>query len=109
MGMAKTVRIEEIRGCEGNCITINDTRIAGPKPWGGGHVIKKWDARVDHILKALGVDVAEVVRCKDCKHCTPDENIVGGYGDCFYKDDIHSIVNADDFCSYGERRTDEQG
>ena len=56
MGMDKTVRIEEIRGCEGNCITINDTRIAGPKPWGGGHVIKKWDARVDHILKALGVD-----------------------------------------------------
>lgn len=55
------------------------------------------------IIKALGVDVAEVVRCKDCKHCTPDENIVGGYGDCFYKDDIHSIVNADDFCSLGER------
>lgn len=56
------------------------------------------------IDSATTIDVVAVVRCKECKHCTPDENIVGGYGDCFYKDDIHSIVNADDFCSYGERK-----
>ena len=112
MGMVETVRIEEIRGCEGNCITINDTRIAGPKPWGGGYVIKRWDARVDHILQAVGVDVAEVVRCKDCKYAMdmmPIENS-GGYlmGECTLRkeDDIVFTAWGDDFCSYGERKND---
>ena len=59
---------------------------------------------IEAVKDAPTIDAVPVVRCKDCKHCTPDENIVGGYGDCFYKDDIHSIVNADDFCSYGERK-----
>ena len=91
----KTVQVEEISGCEGNCIAINEYRIACPKPWGGGHVIKKWDARVDHILKALGVDVAEVVRCGVCRHCdTADCPMRGTPG----------RVSASDFCSYGERK-----
>lgn len=96
----KSVCIQEIRGCEGNCITINDTRIAGPKPWGGGYVIKKWDARVDHILKALGVDVAEVVRCKDCKWWRRYQ-----YGHHMGKCIVHDTRMAEkDFCSYGERK-----
>ena len=54
-------------------------------------------------------EYAPVVRCKDCKHCTPDENIIGGYGDCnrFERDNDNSIVCEDDFCSYGERRGGE--
>ena len=54
-------------------------------------------------------DLVEVVRCKDCKHCTPSENIIGGYGDCnrFERDNDNSIVCEDDFCSYGERREGE--
>lgn len=44
-------------------------------------------------------DVVEVVRCKDCKYyianyCTRDIN---GRTNMFY-------MNADDFCSYGERK-----
>ena len=49
-------------------------------------------------------DVVEVVRCKDCKHCAlteegeyNPEDIVCGY---FMTDGMQ----ADDFCSYGERR-----
>ena len=37
------MKIELISGVEGECITVNDTRIAGPKPWGGGKVLKTWN------------------------------------------------------------------
>ena len=52
------------------------------------------------------VDAVEVVRCKDCKHCKPDENIIGAYGDCdrFDRYNGNSMVQADDFCSYGEKK-----
>ncbi len=36
-------RFEVIRGVEGCCLTLDDTRIAGPKPWGGGTVIHAWE------------------------------------------------------------------
>jgi len=33
------VNIEIVSGVEGNSLYINDYRVAGPKPWGGGRVI----------------------------------------------------------------------
>lgn len=36
-------RFEVIRGVEGCCLALDDTRIAGPKPWGGGTVIHAWE------------------------------------------------------------------
>jgi hypothetical protein len=47
------VRIEIIHGAEGPCIAINDTRVAGPKPWGGGTVIRRWDTTREQILASL--------------------------------------------------------
>lgn len=40
-------------------------------------------------------DVAEVVRCKDCKHRNP-------YGSKCLRDNLWH--DDDDFCSYGERK-----
>lgn len=34
--------LDIIQGVEGLCIGINDFRIAGPKPWGGGKVLHSW-------------------------------------------------------------------
>lgn len=34
--------IEVVSGVEGNCLSVDDTRVAGPKPWGGGKVIQAW-------------------------------------------------------------------
>lgn len=31
---------EIVRGVEGDCLVLDGTRICGPKPWGGGRVIK---------------------------------------------------------------------
>jgi len=36
-------KFEVIRGVEGYCLALDDTRVAGPKPWGGGTVIHAWE------------------------------------------------------------------
>ena len=43
--------------------------------------------------------VEQIVRCKDCKYC-------GGLSG-FYCDIVEKAVGADSFCSWAERRTDE--
>ena len=45
-------RFDVIRGVEGCCLALDDTRIAGPKPWGGGKVIHSWET--DKEYKAVG-------------------------------------------------------
>jgi hypothetical protein len=47
------VTIELIEGVSGQCVSINDRRVAGPKPWGGGRVVRTWHADVSDILKAV--------------------------------------------------------
>lgn len=44
-------KFEVIRGVEGCCLALDDTRIAGPKPWGGGTVIHAWET--DREYKAV--------------------------------------------------------
>ena len=97
----KTVCIDEVKGCEGNCITMNDYRVAGPKPWGGGIVVKNWAADVDNIIRALrDNDVVKVVRCKDCKHYVLQA--------CACRhDNFNGIISMEGFCSYGERKNNE--
>ena len=46
------------------------------------------------------VDAVEVVRCKDCEGW---ESKLGRYGFCEY---FNKHKHFDDFCSYGERRTE---
>ena len=50
----------------------------------------------------------KVVRCKDCKHFYEingkDSGMPCGYGQCLRPLIMPMFVNADDFCSYGERR-----
>jgi hypothetical protein len=72
-------------------------------PMEGRRVAFKSD--IDKIPTA---DVVEVVRCKDCKHCTltedgeyNPEDIVCGY---FMTDGMNST----DFCSYGERKDGDE-
>lgn len=55
---------------------------------------------VDLLLHAPAVDAVEVVRCRECIHCDPEN----------YHCDHHMGTAAplkrkpDDFCSYGERK-----
>ena len=62
---------------------------------------KVWE-RLKEYEDALSADVALVVHCKDCKHLMFSDC----YGEC--GKGHMGIVSPDDFCSYGERRADEQ-
>jgi len=42
-----------VKGVEGNCIYLNDYRICGPKPWGGGRIIKTWKVEKEDIERAI--------------------------------------------------------
>lgn len=72
------------------------TNIIDPK------MLVKEDAL--YILEMLpSVDAVEVVRCKDCKYWKE--------GKCWNLKGLNKtdgIVNADDFCSYGEREDGEE-
>lgn len=59
---------------------------------------------VSLIAKQPTADVAEVVRCKDCKHFDKNK----GYRDTKFSFSFcdkfhHNIITENDFCSYGER------
>ena len=45
--------VEIIKGVEGLCVVLNDYRIAGPKPWGGGTVIARFKTSSEDIEKAM--------------------------------------------------------
>jgi hypothetical protein len=62
MIMAKkgTVKLVLCQGVEGQCIYLNDYRIAGPKPWGGGRTLHTWVVSVDDLTRAIdGLLVAD--------------------------------------------------
>ena len=81
--------------------------------WG---IPRDWDGGVDKICEdALGaiedaptVDAVEVVRCKDCKSWEQYNACDGSKPHrCMNLNAIfHMRTAPDDFCSYGERRTD---
>ena len=52
--------VEIVQGVEGPCVVINDRRVAGPKPWGGGTVIMRWETTKDRIKESLGAGDAAV-------------------------------------------------
>lgn len=59
------------------------------------------------VLNLPAVDAVEVVRCKECASF---EETCPGHGYCYYWDYEQGMspnqVESDDFCSYGERRSD---
>ena len=49
----KTATIEIFDGVGGLCIYLNDYRICGEKPWGGGKCLKIWKINTDKIMSQL--------------------------------------------------------
>lgn len=52
------------------------------------------------------IDAVPVVRCKDCKHWRDDNPRANGYHCCYRMHNIFPMKESD-FCSRGERRTDD--
>lgn len=55
----------------------------------------------DNCENHISDDVVEVVRCKDCKYWTEEKDL-GMF--CSHWGSMLAEPQADDFCSYGERK-----
>ena len=60
----------------------------------------------DILTRMPTVDAVPVVRCKDCKYCSVNRYADGNVY-CYVCIETDCGVEADDFCSWGERRKDE--
>ena len=56
---------EIVRGVEGDCLVLDDTRICGPKPWGGGRIIKTF--RTDGIYEVIDKDEHRKLMAENAK------------------------------------------
>ncbi len=45
----RTVFVEVVGGRAGECLCINDRRVAGPKPWGGGAVVRRFEVPISEL------------------------------------------------------------
>lgn len=72
---------------------------------------------VDHAIQCIkeapAADVAPVVRCKECRHSSLPSGFTQRYGEpgtlsCHFGPCNRRNVNGNDFCSYGQRKEDEQ-
>lgn len=61
---------------------------------------------VNLVKKIESGQLVEVVRCKDCRHWDEETGWCNQNSEFDDHDMDWNIYNDDDFCSYGERRTD---
>lgn len=70
----------------------------------------KWNDAKHSVLRVIAeqadVDAVKVVRCKDCKHLVLTKDGEHNPNDCVCDYWMCDGLTDDDFCSYGERRTD---
>ena len=66
------------------------------------------DGMIKALKEATTVDAVEVVRCRDCQYWKDESKPLycnEFIGDCIVNDETVARLECD-FCSYGERRTD---
>lgn len=56
----RSLSLTLVEGVEGPSVYLNDRRIAGPKPWGGGQVAREWKVSSEDVYSALERDAAPV-------------------------------------------------
>lgn len=56
---------EIVRGVEGDCLVLDGTRICGPKPWGGGRIIKTF--HTDGIYEVIDKDEYQKLQAENAK------------------------------------------
>lgn len=61
--MTDIVKIAVCKGVEGPSVYINDYRVAGNKPWGGGKTIHSFKAEKSNIFHALKIE--QILKEKD--------------------------------------------
>ena len=66
----KMVRIIYCGGVERNSLYIDDYRVTGQKPWGGGSIIKEWEISYQTLLMVPAIAKAiEKARMEERERC----------------------------------------
>jgi hypothetical protein len=52
--LERTITVDQVSGVEGPSLYIDNMRVAGSKPWGGGSVLAEWQTTPRPVLAALG-------------------------------------------------------
>lgn len=71
-------------------------------------IVDTFKAVFKRIDKAPTVDAVAVVRCRDCKHCYLAGKAPFMYYACDIANGLGAGCKEDDFCSYGERKADNE-
>ena len=85
---------------------IDGVKILHEVAWKNWHEPTLSANVVIDMLKNLPSAQPEIIRCKDCKYSSP--NKVYGCRIYSFADDLDERMYSDDFCSYAERRTDDE-
>jgi len=68
------MNIAIIKGPEGFAVLIDDFRVAGPKPWGGGRIVNEWspidERSLEHIRDAAEKALREKREANAAKEST---------------------------------------
>ena len=97
--MEKLISTDALEG--GKFHSIEDWAPIEASSWQRG-----WNDAIDAIISNVStVDAPEVVRCKDCIHYYADP---WGYGNCVFEGGVSRRTKTSDFCSWGERREDDE-
>ena len=62
MNKYKRIEIDLVWGCEGDCLVMNNYRIAGPKPWGGGKTKKTFHTTEGDLLAAYSFEIVKKLK-----------------------------------------------
>lgn len=100
--MAEYIEREEFYKHFQNIITVHEAVING-----SNYPVFICDHVLHEIRNFPTADVVEVVRCKDCRHFGKnkeyrDTKLPFSFCDKFH----HNIMTDNDFCSYGEKRSE---
>ena len=56
------ISIDVVSGPEGVALYVNDYRMTGPKPWGGGRVLHSFMVEADEVKQII--DKQKLIRCE---------------------------------------------
>ena len=71
------MKLKMVDGCDGQSLYLEDTRVAGRKPLGGGRVLWEWKLSVDDIDALRGI-MFRATRPDDTGACDRCANRVDG-------------------------------
>lgn len=68
------------RGVGGDCLVLDGTRIAGPKPWGGGRVVTTFTTKEKYVPERTCKNVSGYDDVFECSECRCKVEIIGECG-----------------------------